>query len=1266
MSYLSCVTRSVLLLVLVVATTGSVAGRAFGQEAQWIWSPQHEPGHVPHVACHFRKTIVVRSPQQGQISIVADDSYDLFVNGRKVGSGESSERFQDHNVSRFLNSGRNIIAIRVNNTRGATAGVAARVMIKGPDDDWNTYSTDQTWKTNLRPLPLWNTALYNDGRWVHAAELGRLGETPPWDVREEVAESERGQSTERFKIADEFKVEQLIVGDHCGSLIAMTFNEFGHLIASREGGPLILIFDDNSDGQLDTVRDYCTKVENTQGILALNGEVFVTADGPDGAGLYRLRDLDRDGLLEDVKILIRFGESMAEHGAHGLALGPDGLIYVVVGNFGASELEFDENSPQQHIYEGDLLRPRYEDPSGHATGMRAPGGIVLRTDLEGSTVELYASGFRNAYDLAFDREGELFVHDSDMETDIGTPWYRPNRLYHVTPGAEFGWRSGWAKFPEYYSDALPGILDTGRGSPTGCVVYNHFAYPTRYHGTIFLGDWSEGRILAVSTKRSGASYTATPEVFLEGRPLNVTDLAVGPSGALYFSTGGRGTEGGVYRVVWTGTVPDAVSNLGQGMSRAIRQPQLDTAWSRQEIAQIQASLGEDWGKQLRGVARSSANPWYYRCRALELMQLFGPSPTPGMLVRLSKDGNEIVRAKATELMGLHSDDQTPYRLRELLQDPDRHVRRTACEALVESGQTAPFESLEKMLTSDDRYEVWAARRVLEQSPVQDWREQVLTSDQHRVFIQGSMSLVVHEPSREHSLAVAERFYEMLGDFITDKDFIDLLRLLQLALQQGDIGADDIRELCDALGEEFPSSDNRMNRELIRLLAYLQVDAPIDRYLEFLRSDADHLEKLHLAMHLRYLENGWTVDRRMELLEFYEAARRRDDGGAASEYLANVQRDFGRTFPPEDGLAVLATGQRWPEAAVGVLYTLPDRLDQNTTRTLMDLDHRLVGDTSATALRAGILAVLARAADEESLQYLRHVWETEPERRETAALGLAQFPGDTNWTYLVKSLPILEGPAATDVLRRLHEIDLIPQTAEPYRQVILHALGLSKTGTPAALELLSRWTGQPVLFEEGKFEDAIAIWQDWFAAEYPDAAPPVLPIAAPTSRWTFEELSEHLAHDTAAAGSPEAGARAYTKARCDKCHRFDGRGESLGPDLTGINKRFMKKEVLQSIVYPSHIISDQYAAKTVVTRSGRTFVGIVSTGPLGRITVLDNRGDKHSLAEADIETIAPNRQSAMPEGLLDSLTLVEISDLFAYLGLLPAESVARRDDGTTRR
>ena len=69
---------------------------------------------------------------------------------------------------------------------------------------------------------------------------------------------------------------------------------------------------------------------------------------------------------------------------------------------------------------------------------------------------------------------------------------------------------------------------------------------------MFVCDWAFGRILAVHLQEKGASFSATAEPFFSGRPLNVTDVEFGPDGAMYFLTGGRKTQSGLYRVTFVG------------------------------------------------------------------------------------------------------------------------------------------------------------------------------------------------------------------------------------------------------------------------------------------------------------------------------------------------------------------------------------------------------------------------------------------------------------------------------------------------------------------------------------------------------------------------------------------------------------------------------------------------------------------------------------------------------------------------------------------
>ena len=71
------------------------------------------------------------------------------------------------------------------------------------------------------------------------------------------------------------------------------------------------------------------------------------------------------------------------------------------------------------------MLPSIVDPRGHANDRLAPGGWIAHMQPDGSEFEIVASGFRNAFDIAFNEDGELFTFDADMEWDMGMPWYRP-------------------------------------------------------------------------------------------------------------------------------------------------------------------------------------------------------------------------------------------------------------------------------------------------------------------------------------------------------------------------------------------------------------------------------------------------------------------------------------------------------------------------------------------------------------------------------------------------------------------------------------------------------------------------------------------------------------------------------------------------------------------------------------------------------------------------------------------------------------------------
>jgi len=110
--------------------------------------------------------------------------------------------------------------------------------------------------------------------------------------------------------------------------------------------------------------------------------------------------------------------------------------------------------------------------------------------------------------------------------------------------------------PAYYADSLGGI-DVGLGSPTGVVFGTGAKFPSKYQRALYVLDWSYGKIYAMHLTPQGRGYAATFEPFVVAKPLPVTDAAVGPDGAFYFTVGGRGAQSGLYRVSYVGEEPTA-------------------------------------------------------------------------------------------------------------------------------------------------------------------------------------------------------------------------------------------------------------------------------------------------------------------------------------------------------------------------------------------------------------------------------------------------------------------------------------------------------------------------------------------------------------------------------------------------------------------------------------------------------------------------------------------------------------------------------------
>jgi putative heme-binding domain-containing protein len=168
---------------------------------------------------------------------------------------------------------------------------------------------------------------------------------------------------------------------------------------------------------------------------------------------------------------------------------------------------------------------------------------------------------------------------------------------------------------------------------------------------------------------------------------------------------------------------------------------------------------------------------------------------------------------------------------------------------------------------------------------------------------------------------------------------------------------------------------------------------------------------------------------------------------------------------------------------------------------------------------------------------------------------------------------------------------------------------------------------------------------------PTPVPKELPKpTGPGRDYTVEELVQISQKDMKGRDF-QNGKKMYAAARCVVCHRFAGEGGSTGPDLTQAAGRFATKDLIEAIIEPSKVISDQYKTMIVTTDDGDSFSGrIVSDTESTLVLVTDPEDSSKTvqIKKSDITGSKSSTESVMPRSLLKELNDKEVLDLLAYL------------------
>ncbi len=725
-------------------------------------------------------------------------------------------------------------------------------------------------------------AVCTAGPLANAAEPDRtLWEQPvaTMPVREVGSDAETPAASDLgapFSVPAGFVVERLfaVPRDELGSWVCLATDPKGRLIASDQGDKgLVRITPAPLDGSgVTKVERIPVPVTAAQGLLWAFDALYVVCNGGPGSGLYRVTDSDGDDMPDHVEKLRDF-DGGGEHGPHAILLSPDHQrLFVICGNHTKLPFEVTNVTEPQTMggvrpnqrrtslpagaasrlpanWDEDQIIPRMWDANGHAVGILAPGGYVVSTDRDGKEWEVWTAGYRNAYDMALNADGELFVYDSDMEWDFGMPWYRPTRINHATSGSELGWRSGSANWPACYPDSLPPLVDIGPGSPVGVTFGYGTAFPPKYQKALFACDWTFGTMYAIHLEPHGSTYAGRKEEFLTRTPLPLTDATVAPDGCLYFTVGGRGGDSELFRVRYTGTESTAAVDARDPAGAAERRLRIDLEECHRRVADPAAAVA-------KSIPHLSHPDRFIRYAAR---------------VALEHQPIELWRDKALAVS-------------------DPLGRIAAALAVARQGEPA------------DQSTVFAALDAIDPDGL---------DDAGRIDLARACELAIvrlGDPSAEVKLRIAEKVAPFFpsGSFDLDRELASLLVAVRapgivsqlVGLLAAPTGSADVTNLA-------PDEDD-LRRLLERNAGYgSAVRTSLER-----RSD---LIQIHYAYVLRAVKEKelWSVDDRRAYLDWFTRSREWGGGNSFQKFLSNIEAESLDGLTDTEKLALEASGIRKP-------------------------------------------------------------------------------------------------------------------------------------------------------------------------------------------------------------------------------------------------------------------------------------------------------------------------------------------------------------------
>ena len=289
-------------------------------------------------------------------------------------------------------------------------------------------------------------------------------------------------------------------------------------------------------------------------------------------------------LTSEVPLIVQYRQQF-NHGGGELEFGPDGYLYISIGDEGGQNDQYDNSQQIDKDFYCAILRidvdnlPSSIAPNAHPASMGnysipPDNPFIGVTNFNGSGVnsndvrtEFFATGFRNPWVMDFDVNGDLYVADVGQDN-----WEEVNL---VTNSGNYGWahRDGFVGGPKVgetpapspdYTDPLAVYAHSAQGTNEGCSVTGGFVYRgdrlPELVGAYIFGDFCEGNIWAI--RHDGMSATEFPHL-MTYTPFRLTYIAEDPrNGDVLLCDYGGNSISRLVRNTSSNTMPQTLDDTG--------------------------------------------------------------------------------------------------------------------------------------------------------------------------------------------------------------------------------------------------------------------------------------------------------------------------------------------------------------------------------------------------------------------------------------------------------------------------------------------------------------------------------------------------------------------------------------------------------------------------------------------------------------------------------------------------------------------------------